>query len=142
MTGQIRFTIDPKLRLTLVYYQGLINWDIVIEHVFKMKSDPAYNRNYNAITEFGMSELDFSQEEISRMAQGLMEQDEIFGNRKHAFIANSSKQLSVASMFSLHTMETKVDFNIVRSLREALEFVNIKLDDYPRVMQLFKNMRY
>ncbi|MBT8267585.1 MAG: hypothetical protein HKO96_10525 [Flavobacteriaceae bacterium] len=140
MTGQVKFKVLPDIKLTLIYYEGMINLPMVKRHLFKMGSHKDYDPSYDAITDFGHSVMEVTTEEIKEAAEFVKNSKPLLGKRKQAFIFRTAEQQVISSLFSMLSGDLPVTFNVVSTLREAKIYVGVKTEHYNKVQQVFSEL--
>lgn len=141
MTGQIYYKVMKNIGLTLIYYEGVIDLDVLKEHFLKMGGDPDYSPEFNAITDFGECEFVVTNNDVKNAVEFVRNSKSLLGKRKQAFIFRTPKQQAISSLFSMLSGNLLVTFNVVSSLREAKMYVDVKPDHYKLVQQGFRTIK-
>lgn len=141
MTGQIYYKVLKDIRLTLIYYEGVIDLNILKDHYISMGSDPDYDPQFNAITDLGSCEFNVTNQDITDAVEFVRNEKSLLGKRKQAFIFRTPKQQAISSIFSMLSGRLPVTFDVVSSLREAKMYVDVSPEDYPLVQQGFNSIK-
>ena len=140
MTGQIKFKVLPDIRLTLIYYNGVINLNLVRHHLIKIAAHEDYDPSYDAITDFGVAQMQVTNEEVKQAAELVKNSKQLLARRKQAFIFRTPEQQVISSLFSMLSGNLPVTFNVVSTLREAKIYVGVKPENYEKVQQGFDEL--
>ncbi|NNK72235.1 MAG: hypothetical protein HKO94_03490 [Flavobacteriaceae bacterium] len=140
MAGQIIFKVLPDFKITLVYYRGTIDVQLLKNHLVKMTASENYNPEFNAVTDFGNCDFNITNQELAAVADHIKQASGVLGKRQHAFISRKPKQQVLSSLFSMLMGSVPVGFNEVDSKREAFEFVGVKPKHQKLVRDEFKSL--
>ncbi|MBT8260131.1 MAG: hypothetical protein KJN82_02365 [Bacteroidia bacterium] len=138
MNGQVNFTIFKNLKLILVNYLGDISIEVINTHIEKLSSDKDYNPNYNTIADLRYSNILLNQSNLPEVINKIIDNDKIIGERKQTFIIGTDNQLALSSLFSMLLRHLPMATSIVKSVREALEWVELELKHQELIEETLK----
>ncbi len=128
MTGTIRYRILPEIGLIIVCVVGDIKPDKLSQFLQEITSDPLFDSVYDNITDFSFGNLEMDQNELLTFAEFFKSIEAYNGHRREAYIVKTSSELAKLSIFSIYARYSPVEFNVVTSIREAMEFIGVKLE--------------
>lgn len=140
MAGEIRYKILADLPITLVMYVGEIGIPQLQKHIKILGSDSIYNPSYNAITDFGRSNLKINQRELKQVADYFQNNLELVAKRKHAFIVNTPNQMALTSLFSMYSRLLPIEYNVMGSLPEALIYTGFGNNHFDLIKRSFEEL--
>ena len=140
MTGQIRFRVLSEIKLTLVYFRVLITLPILKTHLTNLGSYHNYDPTFNTISDFDNCDFDVNNKIIQQAAEFVRTDKKTMGKRKSSLIFRDPKQQSIISLYSLVVGDIPITYNVVSSLREAVEFMELSPDHYQLVVNTFKEL--
>ena len=121
----IKFKIYSELEVIIVFYFGSISKECIDNHLSRLTSDKDYNSNYNVISDISNADLILSNSELNSIVAKVSEKKVAVGKRKQAFIIKSSSQQAISSLFSMMVRDLPMKISIVKSKKEACEWINI-----------------
>ena len=124
----IKFKIYPEIEVVLVFYFGAISKECIDEHLNRLTSDKDYNPNYNVISDISNADLLLSNSELNSTVRKVSDKKVTVGKRKQAFIIKSSSQQAISSIFSMMVRNLPMKISIVKSKREACEWIDVNPD--------------
>ena len=116
----IKFKIYPELEVIIVCYFGPISKECIDEHLNRLTTDKDYNPDYNVISDISNANFLISNSELNSIVSKVS-----VGKRKQAFIIKSSSQQAISSLFSMMVRDLPMKINIVKSKREACEWIDL-----------------
>ena len=141
MTGAIRYEILPDIKLVVVCVVGDNKPEAAKSFLNQITEDPSFDPDFDNITDFSFAKMNFDQSDLLDFAEYFKSKQTYNGRRREAYIVQSASEMATLSIFSIYARYSPVEFNVVSSTREAMEFIGVRLENSQAVEQTLSALR-
>ena len=141
MDSKYNYKILPEYRLIISRYSGKISENEIISLKETIKSDHAYNKEYNILDDYSDTDFNITKESFSRVLFWL--KDNYSGERNSAVLTSTPNQVANIMKFkALKNVTLPMRINIFSTLNAALNWVEVSENhttDIEKILEELKN---
>jgi len=140
MESKYNYKILPEYRLIISYYSGKISENEIISLKETIKSDNAYNEEYNVLDDFSGTNFNLTNESFSRVLYWL--KDNFSSERNSAVLTGTPNQVANIMKFqALKDVTLPMRIKIFSTLNAALKWVEVPENHTSDIEKLLKELR-
>ena len=141
MNKPLTFKIIPELRIIIEYAQG----DLVINDFFALKKlefkHPDFNPHFNYIVDVRNADVDISSEDLQQYVD-YASCNPLLSNKRHsALLTDTPNQAATSMLYKLHLKKTPMNFEVVSTLKAALEWIQVSADHSDYIEQILLGLK-
>ena len=141
MTGAVRYQILADIRLVVVCVIGDAGGKDGSAYLASLTQHPDFDPTFDNITDFSYASLEFDQKQLLTFADYLKAYKAYNGRRREAYIVQAASEVVKLSIFSIYARYSPIEFNVVTSLREAMEFIGVPMEHSQMVEETITALR-
>jgi hypothetical protein len=137
----MNYTIIPDKKLILECYSGIISVHDLIKNKINVSKDKLYDPAFNIIHDMRDAELLISEDEGRNFYNFIKSYKTTQVKRRVAHLTQTPHQVAVTTQFSFMVDENLFETNTFSTLKAALIWVKLSIDDFDLIESCLKEIR-
>jgi len=126
----MNYKIIAEKKVILEYYSGIISVQDLINNKSNIIKEKEYDANYNIIHDFRDAQILISEEEGQHFYDLLKNEIKFHKKRRVAHLTQTPDQVAKTTLFTLLVDTSLFDVNTFSTLKAALTWVRLSIEDY------------
>jgi len=141
MIKSTQYKILPELKIMVEYFSLETSLKDKIEHRKIVIQDKYFNPNYNFITDFRDTHIDFSLDDVSAYIEFAKNATKMHGDRRSAILTNTPNQTVFSSLYILELKNEPTHVEIFLTMDSAIKWVGLSSIDIRKIESVINEMK-
>lgn len=141
MIKSTQYKILPELKIMVEYFSLETSLKDKIEHRKIVIQDKYFNPNYNFITDFRDTHIDFSVDDVSAYIEFAKNATKMHGDRRSAILTNTPNQTVFSSLYVLELKNEPTHVEIFSTMDSAIKWVGLSSIDIRKIESVINEMK-
>ena len=138
---EFKYKIISELNLIIDCYSGILTLKDVLMFKGEQTKNSLWNPTYNTLADMRQSNIQFSEEEIQKLANYQITDERWSSERKTASLTNDAGHIVFETMFNLlKPKNSKVGVRAFSTLEASLNWLNIDLINMERISDILAEL--
>lgn len=141
MIKSTQYRILSELKIMVEYFSLETSLKDKIEHRKRVIQDQYFNPNYNFITDFRDTHINFSVDDVSAYIEFATNATKMHGDRRSAILTNTPNQTIFTSLYILEVQNSPSHVEIFSTMDAALRWVGLSSVDNIKIEAVINEMK-
>ena len=141
MIKSVQYKILPELKIMVEYFSLETSLKDKIAHRKILIQDKYFNPNYNFITDFRDTHIDFSLDDVSAYIEFAKNATKMHGDRRSAILTNTPNQTVFSSLYILELKNEPTHVEIFLTMDSAIKWVGLSSIDIRKIESVINEMK-
>jgi len=119
------YYIDVDKKLIIETYKGLMTLENYKELKIREFADPDFDPTYHVIGDLRLTTINYTEEDLLKLIEFLIEKREYIGRRKSALVATKPIQVAASVIFDQSAGHLPLNVKIFNTIESAFQWVAI-----------------